>query len=187
MQTARAAFLRDHLPPLKGKDINSIYEGIDPLLEFKPSFINVTYHREEVLYKERGQGLLREDPYPKTAGHRGHLRHDRGRVQHRHGAAPDLWWFHQGGHRGRADGAEFPASTTCWHCAVMPSRANHRSFGRDGHAHTTDLIRQISRLNKGQYLYEEELEAARPIYASARHAIRRNIWRPSTWPPTSLT
>ena len=46
------------LPLLKGKDIRSIYEGIDPLLEFKPSFINVTYHREEVIYKERGHGLL---------------------------------------------------------------------------------------------------------------------------------
>ena len=34
------------LPPLKGKSIQSIYEGIDPLMEFKPKFINVTYHRE---------------------------------------------------------------------------------------------------------------------------------------------
>ena len=38
------------LPPLKGKSIQSIYEGIDPLMEFKPKFINVTYHREEFIY-----------------------------------------------------------------------------------------------------------------------------------------
>ena len=30
------------LPPLKGKTINSIYEHLDPLMEFRPSFINVT-------------------------------------------------------------------------------------------------------------------------------------------------
>ena len=35
------------LPPLKGKSINSIYDHLDPLMEFKPSFINVTYHRSE--------------------------------------------------------------------------------------------------------------------------------------------
>ena len=35
------------LPPLKGKTINSIYDHLDPLMEFKPSFINVTYHRSE--------------------------------------------------------------------------------------------------------------------------------------------
>ena len=33
------------LPPLKGKDINSIYEGIDPLLEFKPSTLPTTARR----------------------------------------------------------------------------------------------------------------------------------------------
>ena len=30
------------LPPLKGKSIQSIYDSIDPLIEFNPSFINVT-------------------------------------------------------------------------------------------------------------------------------------------------
>ena len=37
------------LPPLKGKSIQSIYDGIDPLMEFKPKFVNVTYHREEYI------------------------------------------------------------------------------------------------------------------------------------------
>lgn len=41
------------LPPLKGKSIESIYEVLDPLMEFKPAFINVTYHRSEYLYKKR--------------------------------------------------------------------------------------------------------------------------------------
>ena len=30
------------LPPLKGKSIQSIYDSIDPLMEFKPSFVDVT-------------------------------------------------------------------------------------------------------------------------------------------------
>jgi methylenetetrahydrofolate reductase (NADPH) len=44
------------LPPLKGKDIQSIYNGIDPLMEFKPAFIDVTYHREEFVLRKRKDG-----------------------------------------------------------------------------------------------------------------------------------
>ncbi len=44
------------LPPLKGKDINSIYHGLDPLMEFKPAFIDVTYHREEFVLRKRKDG-----------------------------------------------------------------------------------------------------------------------------------
>jgi len=39
------------LPPLKGRSIQSIYEVLDPLMDFKPPFINVTYHRAE--YKNK--------------------------------------------------------------------------------------------------------------------------------------
>lgn len=44
------------LPPLKGKTIQSIYDHLDPLMEFKPSFINVTYHRAETMFKKKADG-----------------------------------------------------------------------------------------------------------------------------------
>ncbi|MEO7461913.1 MAG: methylenetetrahydrofolate reductase [NAD(P)H] [Ferruginibacter sp.] len=44
------------LPPLKGKGIQSLYNLLDPLMEFKPSFINVTYHRSEHVFKKRADG-----------------------------------------------------------------------------------------------------------------------------------
>jgi methylenetetrahydrofolate reductase (NADPH) len=56
------------LPPLKGKSIQSIYDGIDPLMEFKPRFVNVTYHREEFIYKERENGLLEKIAIRKRPG-----------------------------------------------------------------------------------------------------------------------
>lgn len=46
------------LPPLKGKTINSIYDHLDPLMEFKPSFINVTYHRSEHVFKKKADGTF---------------------------------------------------------------------------------------------------------------------------------
>jgi len=44
------------LPPLKGKGIQSLYKHLDPLMEFKPSFINVTYHRSEHVFKKNAGG-----------------------------------------------------------------------------------------------------------------------------------
>ncbi len=61
-------FSLEILPPLKGKSIQSIYDGIDPLMEFNPPFINVTYHREEYIYKERERGLLEKIAIRKRPG-----------------------------------------------------------------------------------------------------------------------
>lgn len=56
------------LPPLKGKGIESIYEGIDPLMEFKPKFIDVTYHREEFIEKKLKDGTYRKITTKKRPG-----------------------------------------------------------------------------------------------------------------------
>jgi methylenetetrahydrofolate reductase (NADPH) len=44
------------LPPLKGKGIAAIYNHLDPLMEFKPAYINVTYHRSEHIFKKKADG-----------------------------------------------------------------------------------------------------------------------------------
>jgi methylenetetrahydrofolate reductase (NADPH) len=46
------------LPPLKGKGINALWDHLDPLMEFKPSFINVTYHRSESMFKRKSDGTF---------------------------------------------------------------------------------------------------------------------------------
>ena len=46
------------LPPLKGKTIQSIYNHLDSLMEFKPPFINVTYHRIETMFKKKADGTF---------------------------------------------------------------------------------------------------------------------------------
>ena len=45
------------LPPLKGRTISYIYEHLDPLMEFKPSWINVTYHRSETIVRKNAAGV----------------------------------------------------------------------------------------------------------------------------------
>ena len=56
------------LPPLKGKTIESIYNNLDPLMEFKPAFINVTYHRSEQVFKKRADGTFEKIEVRKRPG-----------------------------------------------------------------------------------------------------------------------
>ncbi len=56
------------LPPLKGSTIDSIYRTMDTLMEFAPAFIDVTYHREEFVYREEPGGLLRKKIIKKRPG-----------------------------------------------------------------------------------------------------------------------
>ena len=56
------------LPPLKGKGINALWDHLDPLIEFKPSFINVTYHRSESMFKRKPDGTFEKVEVRKRPG-----------------------------------------------------------------------------------------------------------------------
>ena len=56
------------LPPLKGTTITSIYDHLDPLMEFKPSWINVTYHRSETMFKKKTDGTFEKVDVRKRPG-----------------------------------------------------------------------------------------------------------------------
>ena len=64
----KALFSFEILPPLKGQNVKSIFDNIDPLMEFKPPFIDVTYHREEYVYKQLEKGLLKKQVVRKRPG-----------------------------------------------------------------------------------------------------------------------
>ncbi len=48
------------LPPLRGKGIDALYKHLDPLMEFKPAYINVTYHRSEHVYNKNADGSFQK-------------------------------------------------------------------------------------------------------------------------------
>jgi methylenetetrahydrofolate reductase (NADPH) len=56
------------LPPLKGKGIDALYKHLDPLMAFSPSFINVTYHRSEHVFKKRADGSFEKVVVRKRPG-----------------------------------------------------------------------------------------------------------------------
>lgn len=64
----KTLFSFEVLPPQKGKKINDLFDVLDPLMEFNPAFIDVTYHPEEMVYKRRADGLIEEAPLRKRPG-----------------------------------------------------------------------------------------------------------------------
>lgn len=64
----KSLFSFEILPPLKGQNIQCIFDNIEPLMEFKPPFIDVTYHREEYEFKELPSGLLEKKIVKKRPG-----------------------------------------------------------------------------------------------------------------------
>jgi methylenetetrahydrofolate reductase (NADPH) len=157
----RTLFSFEILPPLKGRDIRSIYEGIDPLMKFNPSFINVTYHREEVIYKERGHGLLQKVRLRKRPGTIGICATIKAKYEV--DTVPHL--ICGGFSREETEDALIEINFLGID-NVLALRGDaiknepHFIPERDGHPHAVDLIHQIRALNRGKYLHDEELEAA---------------------------
>lgn len=143
------------LPPQKGKTIDDLLKVIEPLMEFKPPFIDVTYHREEIIYKKRPDGLMEEVPLRRRPGTVGICAAIKGRfnvdtVPHLvcGGFTPEetedaLFTLHYLGInnvlllQGDADkNAKQSAKTSAYKYA-------------------SDLVHQVARMNHGKYLHEE--------------------------------
>jgi methylenetetrahydrofolate reductase (NADPH) len=67
-QSSKTLLSYEVLPPLKGKTISNVYEHLDPLMEFKPSWINVTYHRSESMFKKKTDGTFEKVEVRKRPG-----------------------------------------------------------------------------------------------------------------------
>lgn len=144
------------LPPLKGKSIQSIFDGIDPLMEFNPKFVNVTYHREEFIYKERENGLLEKIAIRKRPGTVGICaaimnKYDVDAVPHlicggfskeeTENALIDLQFL----------GIDNVLALRGDSIKTESSFRPHK----DGHEYAVDLIKQVGEMNTGNYLIDD--------------------------------
>ncbi len=64
----RPGFSFELLPPLKGNSIKRVYRTIDALREFNPLFINITSHRDEVIFRDVEKGLFERKVTRKRPG-----------------------------------------------------------------------------------------------------------------------
>jgi len=156
-------FTIELLPPLKGDNINAIYQAIDPLIEFGPSYINVTYHQEEVVYKQRNNGLLEKQVIRKRPGTVAIA----AAIRFKYGidVVPHMicgGFSPQETEDGLIDLNFLGIDNVLALRGDAPK--NEKSFvnASGGHVHASDLVSQISRLNKGIYM-EDDLLISSPL------------------------
>lgn len=144
------------LPPLKGRGIDAIYNHLDPLMEHKPSYINVTYHRSEHIFKKRADGTFEKVIIRKRPGTEAICASIMNRYQV--DTVPHLIC---GGFT--LQDTEDALLTLNYlgidNVLVLRGDAakNETSFEPEpgGHSHAIDLLRQVVNLNHGMYLEEE--------------------------------
>ena len=67
-KSEKTVFSFELLPPLKGQKAEKLYRTIDELVEFKPQYINITTHRDEVEFREKADGLVEKKIVRKRPG-----------------------------------------------------------------------------------------------------------------------
>ncbi|MEQ8705592.1 MAG: methylenetetrahydrofolate reductase [NAD(P)H] [Phaeodactylibacter sp.] len=141
------------LPPLKGGSMQAIFDTLDPLMEFKPPFIDVTYHREEFIYKMRSSGYYEKTAIRKRPGTVGIC----AAIMHRYGvdAVPHL--ICGGFTREDTENALIDLNFLNIN-NVLALRGDARKFDgkfipeENGHPYAIDLVKQIAEMNEGKYL-----------------------------------
>ncbi len=161
-QSTKTLFSIEILPPLKGKGIQSIYNSIDPLLEFKPAFVDVTYHREEYLYKKRPGGYLEKVSTRKRPGTVGIC----AAIMNKYDVEAVPHMICGGFNKEETENALIDLHFLGIH-NVLALRGDNIKTEQyfipepGGHAYAIDLVKQIAAMNKGIYI-DEEMKDAEP-------------------------
>ncbi len=141
------------LPPLKGGSMQAIFNTLDVLMDFQPPFIDVTYHREEFIYKVRPSGYYEKTSIRKRPGTVGIC----AAIMHRYkvDAVPHLIC---GGFSVEETENALIDLNFLGINNVLALRGDARQFEErfiaheHGHKFALDLVRQVVGMNEGRYL-----------------------------------
>lgn len=155
-------FSLEILPPLKGQNIQTIFDAIDPLMEFKPPFVDVTYHREEYILKPRKTGGYDRIATRKRPGTVGIC----AAILNRYHIDPVPHIICGGFTREETENALIDLNFLGIDNALLirgDSIANEKTFVPEpgGNNYAIDLVAQVVNMNQGLYL-DETLQNAHP-------------------------
>ena len=149
------------LPPLKGKSIQSIYDILDPIMAYKPAFVDVTYHREEYVYKKRENGLLEKFSIRKRPGTVSIC----AAIMNHFNVDPVPHMICGGFSREETENALIELNylgidnLLLIRGDAIKSESAFESH-KNGHRFAIDLVKQVTNMNRGVYLDEELQEVA---------------------------
>jgi len=156
----KTLFTIEVLPPLKGENIRTLFDHMDPLMEFKPPFVDVTYHREEYVYKKRENGLLEKKSTRKRPGTvalcaaiQNHYKVD---------TVPHI--ICGGFTKDETENALIDLHFLGIESALVLQGDGIKNEGRfvpdpEGHRYASELLQQVVNLNNGKYLEEDLLNS----------------------------
>jgi methylenetetrahydrofolate reductase (NADPH) len=148
------------LPPLKGKSINALWEHLDPLNEFKPAFINVTYHRSESMFKRKPDGTFEKVEVRKRPGTVGIC----AAINHRYQVDTVAHLICGGFSRQETEDALIDLNFLGINNVLVlrgdaPRNESFFEAEPGGHRYAIELLDQVVNMNNGIYL-EEDLKNA---------------------------
>jgi methylenetetrahydrofolate reductase (NADPH) len=155
-------FTFELLPPLKGHSIERTYAAIDRLIEYSPAYINFTSHRNEIMFKERPDGLLEKRIVRLRPGTIALA----AAVKYKYNI-PVVPHILCGGFTKEETENVLIEMRFLGIDDVLALRGDPQKGSRtfipekNGHSHTTELVQQIADMNRGKYL-EDNLENADP-------------------------
>lgn len=149
----KTLFSIEILPPLKGQNINSIFQTMDELMEFEPAFVDVTYHREEYVFRDAGNGLLEKQVVRKRPGTVGIC----AAITNRYKVDTVPHIICGGFSKQDTEDALIDLNFVGVDNVLVLRGDPIKSEGRfkpepDGHSFAVDLVDQTVRMNKGLYL-----------------------------------
>lgn len=141
------------LPPLKGENIQRIHQTVDRLMEFNPAFVDVTYHREEYVYREVQSGLLQKRTVRKRPGTVGIC----AAISHKYNVDTVPHIICGGFTKEETENALIDLDFVGVENVLVLRGDPIRSEGRfkaeaDGHGYAIDLLNQVADMNRGKYL-----------------------------------
>ncbi len=157
-KSEKTLFSFEILPPLKGQHFEHIQQAVEPLMDFNPAFVNVTYHQEEFEYKQLQNGLLEKKIVRKRPGTVGIA----AALMYRYHANVVPHIICGGFTREETENALIDLhflgvkNLLVVRGDPQPS-AKYFLPEPGGHAHAIDLVNQVHNLNQGKYLDDELL------------------------------
>jgi len=149
-------FSLEVIPPLKGNHIDSLFKHIDPLMEFNPPFIDVTYHREEFVLRKRPDGGFDRVSVRKRPGTVGIC----AAIKHRYNVDPVPHIICGGFTKEETENALIDLFFLDIDNVLVIRGDNVKPDGKfipepGGNNYASDLVEQVTSLNKGRYLDDE--------------------------------
>lgn len=155
-QSDKTLLTLELLPPVKGSNFDGIATTIESLIEFSPSYVNITYHRSDIVATTNREGKTENHITKKRPG----TVSIAAAIKYKYGLEVVPHLVCGGFTKEETEDALIDLNFLSIQNVLAlrgDKRKNDEHFvsEENGHAHAVDLLKQIKDMNKGVYLHPE--------------------------------